>query len=287
MTDYPTEANAEFTRSAADGAGSTSSMLKVAGVTKTFEGLCALGDVGFSVSKGHIKALIGPNGAGKTTMLNIINGLLRPEQGQVLFQGHDLVKMSADRIASVGIARTFQLIRLFSVNDATVLDNVMIGAHKFLRPTIAGSLFFRSRTSRRQREAKEKAMEMLRFVGLEACASMQPGALSFGNQRLVELARSLMADPRLLLLDEPASGLNDREVESFMELLSAIKSKGVTILIVEHNMKLVMKVSDDIVALDFGRWLAEGPPSAICSDPLVIQAYLGTGNAPSGKAGAA
>ena len=238
-------------------------MLKVVGVTKTFEGLRALGDVGFGVNKGHIKALIGPNGAGKTTMLNIINGLLQPDHGQVLFQGHDLVRMSADRIALLGIARTFQLIRLFSVNDATVLDNVMIGAHKFLRPTIAGSVFFRSRTRRQQREVEEKAMEMLRFVGLDECSGMQPGALSFGNQRLVELARSLMADPKLLLLDEPASGLNDSEVESFMELLIAIKSKGITILIVEHNMKLVMKVSDDIVALDFGRWLAEGPPSAI------------------------
>ena len=287
MKHYRTEANSEFTSLADASPGSSSSMLKVVGVTKTFEGVHALGDVGFVVNKGHIKALIGPNGAGKTTMLNVINGLLRPDQGQILFQGHDLVKMSADWIARLGIARTFQLIRLFSVNNATVLDNVMIGAHKFLRPTIAGSVFFRSGTRRRQREAEEKALEMLGFVGLEACAGMQPGALSFGNQRLVELARSLMADPKLLLLDEPASGLNDSEVESFMELLSAIKSKGVTILIVEHNMKLVMKVSDDIVALDFGRWLAEGPPSAIAVDPLVIQAYLGTGTAPSRKGGAA
>ncbi len=260
-------------------------MLKVVGVTKTFDGVRALGDVGFGVKQGQIKALIGPNGAGKTTLLNIINGLLQPDEGQVLFQNHDLVRLSADRVALLGIGRTFQLIRLFSINNATVLDNVIIGAHQILRPTIAGAVFFRSRTKRQQREAEEKAIDMLRFVGLDQYAGVQPGALSFVNQRLVELARSLMADPKLLLLDEPASGLNDREVESFMELLTTIKSKGITILIVEHNMKLVMKISDDIVVLDFGRWLAEGTPSAICADPLVVQAYLGTERDPSGKRG--
>jgi len=231
--------------------------------------------VSFEVRAGHIKALIGPNGAGKTTMLNVINGLLAPDSGHVHFQGCDLVEMKTDRIAFLGLARTFQLVRLFSVNNATVLDNVLVGAHKSLRPSVAGTLFFRSRAARNEAAAREKAMEMLRFVGLEKAAAMQPGALSFGSQRLVELARSLMADPRLVLLDEPASGLNDAEVESFMELLSVIKGRGVTVLLVEHNMKLVMGVSDDVVVLDFGRKLAEGPPSAICSDPLVIEAYLG------------
>ncbi len=251
-------------------------VLTVTGITKTFDGVHALGDVGFGVRKGQIKALIGPNGAGKTTMLNIINGLLAPDSGSVSFQGHELVGMKTDKIAMLGISRTFQLIRLFTVNEATVLDNVLLGAHKHMQPTIPGALIFRSRTAKIENEMREKAREMLRFVGIDWAAEMTPGALSFGNQRMVELARSLMADPTLLLLDEPASGLNDTEVESFMELLSAIRKRGVTILLVEHNMKLVMNVSDDIVVIDFGRYLAEGTPTDICANQQVIDAYLGT-----------
>jgi ABC-type branched-subunit amino acid transport system ATPase component len=250
-------------------------ILEVADVGKAFEGVRALDQVTFGVRQGHIKALIGPNGAGKTTLLNVINGFLVPESGHVLFKGQEVVGWPPDRVAMLGLSRTFQLVRLFTVNNATVLDNVMLGAHKSLVPTLAGSLLFRSRTARQETTVREKAMEMLRFVGLENAANTQPGALSFGNQRLVELARSLMADPLLLLLDEPASGLNDAEVESFMDLLTVVKRKGVTILLVEHNMKLVMSISDDVVVLHFGRRLAEGAPAAICADPLVIQAYLG------------
>ena len=260
-------------------------ILKVQEVSKTFEGIRALERVSFSVRTGQIKALIGPNGAGKTTMLNVINGLLQPDAGQVHFRGERLVGMKTERIARLGLSRTFQLIRLFSVNQATVLDNMMVGAHRALLPTIPGALLFRSRTGRKESAMREKAMELLGFVGLQDAANVPPGSLSFGNQRLLELARALMSEPALLLLDEPASGLNDMEVERFTHLLSAIRARGVTILLVEHNMKVVMNVSDDIVVLDFGHWLAEGDPTSICANPRVIEAYLGSVTSDSGGAG--
>jgi branched-chain amino acid transport system ATP-binding protein len=158
----------------------------------------------------------------------------------------------------------------------------MIGSHRTLTPSITESLLFRNRMKGKEKVAQAKAYETLRLVGLEDMALMQPGSLSFGNQRLVELARSLMADPELLLLDEPASGLNDSEVDAFMELLAVIKNRGVTILLVEHNMRLVMSVSDDVVVIDFGKWLAEGPPAAISVNQNVIEAYLGADSAVSG-----
>jgi ABC-type branched-subunit amino acid transport system ATPase component len=251
-------------------------LLQAREVSKAFEGLQALDRVGFEVRSGTIKSIIGPNGAGKTTLLNVINGLLPPDSGQVLFREHNLTGMRPDRIAAQGISRTFQMIRLFTVNNATVLDNVLLGAHRHLQPSITGALLFRARTARREREARAGALELLRFVGLDEAASGLPGALSFGKQRLLELARCLMSDPDLLLLDEPASGLNDVEVERFMELLTTLRTRGKTILLVEHNMKLVMNISDDVLVLNFGRRLAEGPPALIGADPEVIRAYLGS-----------
>ncbi|MBP1734243.1 MAG: transporter ATP-binding protein [Deltaproteobacteria bacterium] len=250
-------------------------ILRVVDVTKSFDGIQALEDVSFGVKTGHIKALIGPNGAGKTTLLNAINGILPPDQGHIHFLGHDVVGQTADRIASLGLSRTFQLIRMFTINNATVLDNVMLGAHMRLHPNIFESIFRRGKVDKGEREARERAMELLKFVGLENAHNVVPTALSFGNQRLVELARSLMTDPKMLLLDEPASGLNDTEVDGFTHLLLAIRNMGITILLVEHNMKLVMNIADDIVVLDFGKKLAEGTPQAICANPEVIEAYLG------------
>jgi branched-chain amino acid transport system ATP-binding protein len=251
-------------------------LLQVREVSKAFEGLQALDRVGFEMRSGTIKSIIGPNGAGKTTLLNIINGLLATNSGEVFFQGHRLTGLPTHRIAALGISRTFQLIRLFTVNKATVLDNVLLGAHRHLQPSITGALLFRARTARQEKEAREKAADLLRFVGLEDVGAALPGALSFGSQRLLELARCLMSDPDLLLLDEPASGLNGAEVERFMELLTALRTQGKTILLVEHNMKLVMNISDDVLVLNFGRRLAEGPPALISSDPEVIRAYLGS-----------
>jgi ABC-type branched-subunit amino acid transport system ATPase component len=164
---------------------------------------------------------------------------------------------------------------MFTINNATVLDNVLLGAHMRLHPNIFESIFRRGKVDKGEQEARERAMELLKFVGLENVYNAVPTALSFGNQRLVELARSLMTDPKMLLLDEPASGLNDTEVDSFTRLLLAIRNMGITILLVEHNMKLVMNIADDIVVLDFGKKLAEGAPQAICANPEVIKAYLG------------
>lgn len=251
-------------------------ILSVQNVTKTFEGIHALEDVSFDVRPGHIKALIGPNGAGKTTLLNAINGIMPPDRGHILFLGSDVVGNSADKVAGLGLSRTFQLIRMFTINNATVLDNVLLGAHLQFKPTLFESIFRRRKVNKAEKEARDKAIELLRFVGLENAADATPGSLPFGNQRLVELARALMTDPKMLLLDEPASGLNDTEVEGFTELLLSIRQKGITILLVEHNMKLVMNIADDIVVLDFGKKLAEGTPQAICANPQVIEAYLGT-----------
>jgi branched-chain amino acid transport system ATP-binding protein len=255
---------------------SAETILRLENVTKTFEGLTALSEVTFGVQQGHIKALIGPNGAGKTTLLNVVSGLLRPDGGgRIYLDGIDLTRKRPHEITALGIARTFQLIRLFTANDATVLDNVMLGAHRRLKPGVIEALFRGGHLRRRNAGLEEDAHRTLEFVGLGGVASHLPSALSFGSQRLVEMARALMAQPKLLLLDEPASGLNDAEVETFAGLLREIRGRGTTILLIEHNMKLVMEIADDIVVLDFGRKLAEGTPSEVSSNTEVIEAYLG------------
>jgi len=251
-------------------------MIEIHDLTKRYGQTLAVDHLNLDVAKGEIFGFIGPNGAGKTTLLNAINGIMPPDSGHIHFLDHDVVGRSADKVAGLGLSRTFQLIRMFTINNATVLDNVLLGAHIQLKPNLFESIFRRGKVNKAEKEAREKAMELLRFVGLEKAADATPGSLPFGNQRLVELARSLMTEPKMLLLDEPASGLNDTEVESFTELLRSIRQKGITILLVEHNMKLVMNIADDIVVLDFGKKLAEGTPQAICANPEVIKAYLGT-----------
>ena len=260
-----------------DGGGNGKHLLWVESITKSFSGLTALFDVSFGVERGHIKALIGPNGAGKTTLLNVISGILSPDSGHVYYRGKDLTRLRSHEIAAQGLSRTFQLVRLFTANNAKVLDNLMIGAHLKLKPSFVKSLFLRGTIHHQNRVMRETAYEKLRFVGLErAAGDTLPSNLPFGNQRLLEIARALMAEPEMLLLDEPASGLNDAEVEDFKKLLLALKEKGMTILLVEHNMKLVMDVADEIVVLDFGRKLAEGNCDEISCNRRVIEAYLGS-----------
>jgi len=252
-------------------------LLRVDKVSKSFSGLTALLDVSFGIERGHIKALIGPNGAGKTTLLNVISGILSPDSGHVFYRGRDLSRLRPHEIAAQGLSRTFQLVRLFKANNAKVLDNLMIGAHLKLKPSFVKSLFWRDAIRHQDRVMRETAYEKLRFVGLErAAGDALPSNLPFGNQRLLEIARALMAEPEMLLLDEPASGLNDAEVEDFKKLLLAVKKSGVTILLVEHNMKLVMDVADEIVVLNFGRKLAEGNCDEISCNREVIEAYLGS-----------
>ncbi|MDD5203997.1 MAG: ABC transporter ATP-binding protein [Desulfobacterales bacterium] len=251
-------------------------LLRIEQVTKRFSGLTALKGVSFGIRRGHIKALIGPNGAGKTTLLNVISGLSRPEEGHIYCKGRDLLTMKPHQIAGLGISRTFQLVRLFTTNNATVMDNLLMGAHLRLKPSVTKSLFMRGYTRKQESDVCERALETLRFVGIEWAKDYSPSALSFGNKRLLEIARALMAEPDVLLLDEPASGLNDAEVEEFRELLLAIKARGLTTLLVEHNMKLVMDIADEIIVLEFGQKLAEGSADEICCDRRVIEAYLGS-----------
>lgn len=250
-------------------------ILKIGGIVKAFKGVTALQRVSFEMQRECIEGLIGPNGAGKTTLLNVISGLLRSDSGQITFDGQDITYLKPEKIALLGMARTFQQVRLFTVNNATVLDNVMLGAHRRIKPGILKSLFLRLKMGKQENTVREAALENLKFVGLEGKENLSPSALSFGNQRMLELARSLMTEPKLLLLDEPASGLNDAEVEKLAEILFFTRAKGITILLVEHNMKLVMNVAEHIVVLDFGVKIAEGDSTRIGTNQEVIKAYLG------------
>jgi len=261
----------------------TTQLLEVEDLTKAFSGVAAINGVSFTVPQGVIKALIGPNGAGKTTMLNMISGLIRPDSGTILFEGNGIRRSPPHEISRKGIGRTFQLLRLFTTNNATVLENVLLGANNLIKPNILKSVFLRRVINAQEQEAREAAFETLRFLGIEDTALLSPLALSFGKQRMVELARALMSSPKLLLLDEPASGLNDAEVDGFMETLLTIRAKGITILVIEHNMKVVMNLAEHITVIDFGEKIAEGTPYEIASNPNVIRAYLGDDHISEGE----
>jgi branched-chain amino acid transport system ATP-binding protein len=248
-------------------------LLEIRGLRKEFGGLVAVAGVDFSVMAGQIKALIGPNGAGKTTIFNMISGVLAPSAGQVLFEGESLPAKRAHAVAGRGIARTFQLVRLFG--DMSVLDNVLVGCHRHGR---AGWLSCALRTPamrREERRLRQRAWDVLRLVGLEARASLPAAAVPYGEQRLVEVARALAMGPRLLLLDEPGAGLNTAEQRRLAALIRQIRAAGTTVLLVDHHMDLVMDLSDEVLVLSYGQKLAEGSPTAVRRDPAVIAAYLG------------
>ncbi len=252
-------------------------LLSVRGVSRRFGGIQAVDDVSFEVPQGAIMAIIGPNGAGKTTLFHLISGFLRPDRGSVVFGGAEILGLMPHQIAARGLARTFQQIRLFP--KMTVLENILVGRHLHSRGGFVASMLHLPFTRREERAVREAGREILEFLGLSDQADAEAVRLSYGQQRMVELGRALACEPRVLLLDEPAAGLNMRETAEMGKLIGRIRERNVTILLVEHDMSLVMDISDEIVVLSYGQKIAEDVPSAIQKDPEVIRIYLGEGDA--------
>jgi branched-chain amino acid transport system ATP-binding protein len=250
-------------------------ILVVEKLSKNFGGVAALTDVSFGVKPGVIKAIIGPNGAGKTTLFNLITGVYAPSDGTIKFNGKDIGAHRPDVIASLGITRTFQNIELFS--NMTVLENIMVGRHLRSSAGLFSCALRLPHVRAEEEQIRTKAREYLEFVGLLSKANEPSLSLPLGHQRYLEIARALALEPRLLLLDEPAAGLDEKETEQLSLLIKKIRELGITILLVEHDMSLTMEVSDEIVVLDYGRHLAEGTPREIQYNKKVIDAYLGGG----------
>jgi branched-chain amino acid transport system ATP-binding protein len=249
-------------------------LLEVRGLTKRFDGLVANSEINLDVSEGSLFAVIGPNGAGKTTFFNMISGFLQPTSGTIAFAGTEITNLRQDKIAAMGLVRTFQLVQLFG--GMSVAENVEVGCHLASKGGIGAALVRPPWFRHQEASIHARARELLAFVGLAAQAEQEATLLPYGQQRLLEVARALAANPRLLLLDEPAAGLNAHETESLADIIQRVNRQNITVLLIEHDMALVTRIAQRIAVLDFGRKITEGTPDEIKRHPEVIAAYLGT-----------